>query len=262
MTREERRLRKIAKKAIGLLDLTNLNEGCTARDIEDLCRRAVTPHGKVAAICIWKEHVPQAKALLKGSGIRIATVVNFPRGGTDVDTVVAETRQAIVSGTDEIDLVLPYRALMAGADGVAAHMVKAVRKTCGRKAKLKVILETGELKDEKLIRKASRLAMEAGADFIKTSTGKVAVNATPDAAAIMLKEIRRHGRKNGGKVGLKPAGGIKTTQDAGLYLDLARKIMGKGWATPRTMRFGASGVLADLLATIDGDQSAPAGEGY
>ncbi|MCB1421142.1 MAG: deoxyribose-phosphate aldolase, partial [Nitratireductor sp.] len=169
MNPEEEHLRRAAEKAIGLLDLTNLNDGCTTADIEDLCKRAVTPHGKVAAICIWKEHIPQAKALLKDIGICIATVVNFPHGGTDVDAVLAETRQAIADGADEIDLVLPYRAFMAGAEGVAAYMVKAVRKTCGRKALLKVILETGELKDEKLIRKASRLAIDAGADFIKTS---------------------------------------------------------------------------------------------
>ena len=260
MTPEERHLKKAAAKAIGLLDLTNLNEDCTAADIENLCRRAVTPHGKVAAICIWKEHIPQAKALLRDSGIRIATVVNFPHGGTDVDTVLAETRQAIADGADEIDLVLPYRALMAGAEGVATYMVKAVRKVCGRKALLKVILETGELGDEKLIRKASRLAIDAGADFIKTSTGKVAVNATPETAEIMLKVIRKHGSRH--KTGFKPAGGIRTTADAAAYLDLARNIMGKNWAKPRTMRFGASGVLADLLATLDGAESEKPGGGY
>ena len=260
MTPEERHLKKAAAKAIGLLDLTNLNDDCTVADIEDLCRRAVTPHGKVAAICIWKEHIPQAKALLRDSGIRIATVVNFPHGGTDVDAVLAETRQAIADGADEIDLVLPYRALMKGADSVATYMVKAVRKACGGKALLKVILETGELKDEKLINRASKLAIDAGADFIKTSTGKVAVNATPQTAEIMLKVIRKHGRKN--KTGFKPAGGIRTTEDAAAYLDLARRIMGKDWARPRTMRFGASGVLADLLATLEGEASAQQGEGY
>lgn len=260
MSPEEKHLRKAAEKAIGLLDLTNLNDDCTAADIEDLCRRAVTPHGRVAAICIWKEHIPQAKALLKDSGVRIATVVNFPHGGTDVNAVLAETSQAIADGADEIDLVLPYRALLAGAEGVATYMVHAVRKACGRKALLKVILETGELKDEKLIRKASKLAIDAGADFIKTSTGKVAVNATPETAEIMLKAIRKHGRRH--KTGFKPAGGIRTTEDAAAYLDLARRIMGKGWAKPSTMRFGASGVLADLLATLDGGASAKPGEGY
>ncbi|MCB1387084.1 MAG: deoxyribose-phosphate aldolase [Nitratireductor sp.] len=251
-------LKQAAAKAISLLDLTNLNDVCTPADIADLCARATTPHGKVAAICIWKEHVRQARKLLKGTGIRIATVVNFPAGGTDVDAVIAETEQAIADGADEIDLVLPYRALIVGAEGVARYMVRRIARTCRGKALLKVIIETGELKDVGLIRRASGLSIEEGADFIKTSTGKVPVNATPEAAEIMLKVIARTGRK----IGFKPAGGIRTTADAAAYLDLAARIMGRKWAGPRTLRFGASSVLADLLATLDGKAPAKSSGGY
>ncbi len=248
-------LKETAAVALSLLDLTNLKDDCTGAQIEALCARAQTPYGNTAAICIWPRFVAHARLIL-GSGhpIRIATVVNFPSGEMEVADVAAETREAIADGADEIDLVIPYRKFIAGSGRAVTDMVAAVRAECGDATLLKVILETGEIKDAAMIRRASELAIEAGADFIKTSTGKVSVNATLEAADIMLRAIRESGRK----VGFKPAGGIASVADAGLYLSLAETIMTPDWAIPSTFRFGASGVLDDILAVLSGTQSAPA----
>jgi deoxyribose-phosphate aldolase len=246
-----------ARQAIACLDLTDLNDTSTAAAVADLCARARTPHGPVAAICIWPRFVAGARPLLAGTGIRIATVVSFPDGDHPSGDVLAMTRQALADGADEIDLVVPYRALMAGQAGAVTARVREVRSACGG-ALLKTILETGELKDPGLIRAAAREALAGGADFLKTSTGKVAVNATPDAARILLEEILASGRP----VGLKPAGGVRTTADAATYLDLADAVMGDGWARPASFRIGASGVLADLLATLDGSAPAKPAAGY
>jgi deoxyribose-phosphate aldolase len=248
-----------ATLALTCLDLTNLNDDCTPADIEDLCARAVTPFGNVAAICIWPQFVVQATELLKDTPVKVATVVNFPAGTATGEAVIAETEAAIASGANEIDLVMPYRRIEDDTNlvyGVIAGTRGAAGKTL-----LKVILETGELNDDGLIRKASQIAMDGGADFIKTSTGKVPINATPEAAAIMLSVIADHG----GDVGFKPAGGIKTLADAELYLDLAEQALGPDWATPRTFRLGASSLLDNLLAGLEGrtaDGADDAGKGY
>ncbi|MBU2326157.1 MAG: deoxyribose-phosphate aldolase, partial [Alphaproteobacteria bacterium] len=165
---------------------------------------------------------------------------------------------AIRDGADEIDLVIPYRKFIAGDEAAVSEMVAAVRKACAAPVLLKVILETGELKDKALIRRASEIAIAEGADFIKTSTGKVAVNATLEAADIMLQAIRDSRRK----VGFKPAGGISTVADAGHYLRLADTIMGEDWVMPSTFRFGASGLLDDILAVLSGAQSPTVASGY
>lgn len=184
--------------------------------------------------------------------MKIATVVNFPSGDLAVADVIAETRQAIADGADEIDLVIPYRAFLSGDEAAVTEMVTAVKAACTSPVILKTILETGEIKDAALIRKASDLAIAAGSDFIKTSTGKVAVNATLAAAEIMLTAINESGKP----VGFKPAGGVRTVGDAEAYLALAASILGEGWATPKTFRFGASGLLGDILSVLGG-QSAP-----
>lgn len=244
----------IAKKALSLLDLTDLSDTCDAAAIEKLCAQAQTPFGTTAAICIWPRFVAQARGILgKGHAIKIATVVNFPSGNLAVADVLAETKQAINDGADEIDLVIPYRAFLAGNEAAVTEMVTAVKAACTPPVRLKTILETGEIKDAALIRKASDLAIATGSDFIKTSTGKVAVNATLQSAEIMLTAIKDSGRP----VGFKPAGGVRTVGDAGEYLALAASILGEGWATPKTFRFGASGLLGDILAVLGG-QSAPA----
>ena len=179
----------VAQRAISLVDLTDLNDGSNHEAIDDLCKRAQTQFGNVGAICIWPRFVSHAKKTLSGTGIPIATVVNFPGGNQGVEMTTAETQSAVDDGADEIDLVLPYQALLAGDEATARAMLVAVRSVTLGKALLKVILETGELGDEELIRRASRIAIAAGADFIKTSTGKVSENATLPTAEIMLEEI-------------------------------------------------------------------------
>ncbi|XYK82548.1 MAG: deoxyribose-phosphate aldolase [Labrenzia sp.] len=251
-----------AKRALGLVDLTNLNDDCTAEDITALTNRTVTPHGAVAAVCVWPRFVAQAVKELAGTGVKVATVVNFPAGGEDTQAVVAETRQAIADGADEIDLVMPYRTFVEGRKGFAEEQIVQVKAAIPEPAILKVILETGEIKDPLLIHAASNVAIAAAADFIKTSTGKVAVNATLEAAEIMLTALEEARRDNAERViGFKPAGGIKTASDAAAYLALADKIMGHNWVSASTFRFGASGLLDALTATIDGKDAA-VGEGY
>ena len=239
---------QIAVRALRSLDLTDLNETCSDQAIDALCKKALDPRGPVAAVCVWPQFVKRAQANLKGSPVRIATVVNFPAGGEDVSRVTDDTQEALSDGANEIDLVLPYNALRRGDRAVAVEMVEAVRDLVDGDRLLKVILESGELQDPKLIEAASRIAIEAGADFIKTSTGKTPVSATPEAAEIMLDAIKASGRP----VGLKPSGGIRTLADAKIYLDLADRIMGPGWATPKTFRIGASSVYDALLAAIEG----------
>lgn len=234
----------LARRAIGLLDLTDLSNGLDEAGVERLCARAVTPLGPVAAVCLWAGFVPQARRLLKGTPVRIATVVNFPAGEDDVMRVADEARWALLDGADEIDVVLPWRALMAGRHEVVGALLGAVRAVVPQGRTLKTILETGELQRPELIRAAARIAIGTGADFIKTSTGKTAVSATPEAVRLMLEEIRASGRT----VGIKPSGGIRTIADAGTYLALADEVMGIGWASPATFRFGASGLLDQLLA--------------
>ncbi|MBB4066472.1 deoxyribose-phosphate aldolase [Gellertiella hungarica] len=248
-----------ARRALSVLDLTNLKEDCTPEQIDALVEKAATRHGNVAAICIWPRFVAQARARLgQGSAIRIATVMNFPSGDAGIAETVAETRQALEDGADEIDLVIPYKAFAKGnADAVSA-MVSGVRAAIAAPARLKVILETGELKDAGLIRNASDLAIAAGADFIKTSTGKTAGNATEEAALIMLDAILASGRP----VGLKPSGGIGSVPVAARYLALADEKMGAGWAVAENFRFGASGLLDDILRVLDGGQSTAGGAGY
>ncbi|GAB4362927.1 MAG: deoxyribose-phosphate aldolase [Oricola sp.] len=248
-----------ASRALALIDLTNLNDDCTPEDIDALCGQAVTPFGSVAAICIWPRFVARArKALGTDSGIRIATVVNFPSGDGDERSVLHETKDAVAAGADEIDLVMPYKALAAGDEETARSMIATIRAATEGVALLKVIIEAGELKTPHLIETASRMALEEGADFIKTSTGKVAVNATPEAAGIMLTVLKDFGDE---KRGFKPAGGIRTVADAGQYLALADRIMGPDWVSASTFRFGASSLLKDVLAALSGDEpAAPDGD--
>ena len=235
-----------ARRVLALIDLTDLGEPTTAEAIAALCRRAVGPHGSTAAVCVWPEFVTRASTALRGSGVTVAAVVNFPEGGEDVDAVVRLTDAVLESGADEVDLVLPYRAYLSGRIDVAAKVVDAARRAVPSDKLLKVILETGSYPNQRDVAGASALAIDHGADFIKTSTGKTSVSATPDAARTMLEEIRRSGRS----VGLKPSGGIRTVDDAARYLDLADEIMGEGWVTRDTFRFGASGLLDAVEATL------------
>ena len=234
-----------------MLDLTELGDHATVDDVTALCTRAIGPHGKVAAVCVWPRHVAHAARQLAATGVRIATVVNFPSGNDDIDAVVELARSAQLDGADEIDLVLPYRAFLAGDHARGAAMISAVRQAvaAGSGKTLKVILETGELGDLAVIRAAAELAIRHGADFIKTSTGKTPVSATLGATQVMLQVIHDLDPA----VGLKPSGGIRTLAEAAAHLAQADTIMGPAWASPATFRFGASGLLTALEAAIDGD---------
>lgn len=250
-----------ARLALRCLDLTSLKDSDTDASIAALAHQAATPHGTPAALCVYPRFVPTALRALAERGladrVRVATVVNFPRGEAPVDEVVAQTRAALADGAHEIDLVFPWRALQSGNARTGHEMVAAVRQACGD-ATLKVILETGELRDPSRIREASGLALDAGADFLKTSTGKVPVNATPEAVAPMLEAIRADGTR----AGLKVAGGVASLADVQAYVALATGTYGADRLSPDTLRFGASSLLAVLLATLDGGSGTTASGPY
>jgi deoxyribose-phosphate aldolase len=212
--------------------------------IAALCAQAVTPAGPVAAVCVYGRFAAQAVEALRDTPVRVATVANFPHGGDDAGPVVEEARRAVAAGVDEVDVVLPYARYAAGDTAAALAVVEATREATSGVG-LKVILETGQLGDPELVRRAAADALAAGADFVKTSTGKTSPGATTAAARPMLEAVR-----DAGHGGFKASGGIRTTADAGEYLALADEILGAGWATPATMRFGASSLLDDLLEAL------------
>jgi deoxyribose-phosphate aldolase len=246
---------ELARRAIALLDLTDLTDDCTPAAIESLCERA-TRYG-TAAVCVWPDFVAQASGALAGSGVRIATVVDFPSGDERPFAVGLVTERSLADGAHEIDVVLPYRAFAAGDRERPSAMLERVRRITEGNALMKVILETGELDDLDLVEQAARFAIEHGADFVKTSTGKSPVSATLPAAERMLEVIAVSGRP----VGLKPAGGIGTADAAGDYISLAERIMGHGWVRPSTFRFGASGLLNSLLVAAGESSQAGAQSG-
>ena len=254
-------LKKVAKQAIALMDLTTLNDDDTEQKVIDLCHKALTPAGHTAAICIYPRFIPIARKTLMELGaedIKIATVTNFPQGNDDIAIAVLETRAAVAYGADEVDVVFPYRALMAGNETVGFELVKACKEECGKDVLLKVIIESGELKDPALIRRASEISIDAGADFIKTSTGKVPVNATLEAAEIMLSVIKEKDTQ----VGFKPAGGVRDAAAAAQFLGVAERILGADWISSRTYRFGASSLLASLLHTLELSDAPAQSQGY
>ena len=247
-----------ARRAISVLDLTSLNDDDTPEIIEALCKRAQTPAGNTAAVCVYAPFVELSCRALRETDVKNATVVNFPDGGTNAERVADETADCVAKGADEVDLVLPYKAFLAGDTAVAKDVLDATRTACGPKITMKVILETGEYDDLTKVYDAARLAIKHGANFVKTSTGKVPVGATPQSAVAMLTAIRDVRDEDGVAAGFKASGGVKTTDDAALYLAIADEIMGDGWATPQTFRFGASGVLTALLATCGVSQDGTA----
>ncbi len=241
--------------ALKLLDLTSLDDSDNDQTVERLSQRAGTTDQHVAALCVMPGLVARAAEALAQRGlqgrVKVATVVNFPSGEEAPEAVIEHARTALTSGADEIDLVFPYRHLIKGDEKSGYQLVSRCRQACSGHT-LKVILETGELKSSELIRSASEIALAAGADFLKTSTGKVSVNATVPAATVMMETIRDSGRPTG----FKASGGIRTTEDAAVHLDLARDILGEQWLRPERFRFGASSLLDDLLDNL-GSESRP-----
>lgn len=235
--------------ALACLDLTSLNTADTEADIAALCQRAQSPFGPVAAVCVWPRLAAFARAQLPAP-IGVAAVANFPHGNADIDAAVRDTKQIVQAGAQEVDLVLPYRSLMAGDERTVAELLNAVRRACPGLL-LKVILETGELRTLALIERACQLSLDGGADFLKTSTGKTPVSATLEAARLMLGTIAaspaaRH------RVGFKAAGGIRTVAEAAAYLTLTQELLGASALTPQRFRIGASSLLDDIEAVLKG----------
>ena len=237
-----------ALRSLKLVDLTSLNDDDSVTSIQTLAALAQTPFGPPAALCIYPRFVPTAKAALAALGlhqVRLATVTNFPRGEASPAQAAAETAAAITLGADEVDVVFPWRALLAGQPEAGFELVSQCRALVGTGV-LKVIIESGELKTPALIRQASEISIAAGAHFIKTSTGKTAVSATPEAAEIMIQAIRDSGQA----VGFKAAGGVRSVAEAAQYLAIADRLMGPEWAQASTFRFGASSLLGSLLQSL------------
>ena len=244
-------LQHTARLALACLDLTSLNDADDAVAIAALSQRALGPAGLPAALCVWPRFVGQARAALPPA-VRVAAVANFPAGADNLGLALADTRAIVAAGADEVDLVLPWRQLLSGdaADAErAAALVVAVRAACAGRT-LKLIIESGELANPALIRQASLIGLDAGVDFLKTSTGKMPSGATPAAARVMLQAIAAHPR--GAQVGFKASGGIRTVADAAVYITLVREILGGSALTPQRLRFGASGLLGDIETVLAG----------
>lgn len=242
-----------ARMALACLDLTSLNDSDSEASTAALCARAQTAFGPVAAVCVWPRFVAQARAALPPS-VRVAAVANFPAGELDLARALRDIEAIAQAGGDEIDVVLPWKALAAGQVQEVAEFLAEVRHA-SRPLTLKVIIESGELHDEALIRRATQLALGAGADFIKTSTGKTAVSATPAAAKAMLAEIKASGLSS---AGFKASGGIRSVAQAAEYLQLAAD----AGLDAKRVRFGASGLLDDILNVLGGGASAAQGSAY
>lgn len=247
-------LRSAARTALACLDLTSLNDADDAAAIRALCDQADGPAGRPAALCVWPRFVSQARAQAP-AGVRVAAVANFPAGALDTAAAVADARAIVDAGGDEVDLVLPWRALQAGDAAGAAALVRAVRAACAGRT-LKLIVESGDLATPALLRQACAIGLDAGVDFLKTSTGKTATGATPAAARVMLEAIAAHPR--GAAVGFKASGGVRRVADAAVYIALVRDILGDAAATPQRLRFGASGLLRDIEALLAGGAPAAA----
>jgi deoxyribose-phosphate aldolase len=239
--------------AIRMVDLTTLEGADTPGKVRAMCAKAVHPDPgdpsvpKVAAVCVYPDLVAQAVDALKGSGVKVASVAtSFPSGRSSLDVKTTETAFAVAAGADEIDMVIDRGAFLAGDYVKVFEEIVAIKAACGA-AHLKVILETGELSTYDNVRRASWLAMLAGGDFIKTSTGKVKTAATLPVTLIMLEAVRDFLATTGRKVGVKPAGGIRTTKDAVKMLVLVNETVGEGWLSPDWFRLGASTLLNDLL---------------
>lgn len=239
--------------AISMIDLTTLEGSDTAGKVRALGAKAVLPDPsdrstpRVAAVCVYPDMVATAKAAVAGSPVKVASVATgFPAGRVTLDVKLADTREAVAAGADEIDMVIDRGAFLAGNYGKVHEEITAVKEASGP-ARLKVIFETGELSTYDNIRRASWLAMLAGADFIKTSTGKVGVNATPANTLLMLQAVRDFRDRTGVRIGVKPAGGIRTAKDAVKFLVLVNETAGPDWLDSHWFRFGASSLLGDLL---------------
>ena len=239
-----------------MIDLTTLEGKDTKGKVQQLCYKAMHPHDTlkgiptVAAICVYPTYVAIAKEALKGSGIQVASVATaFPSGNSKLQVKLDDTKYAVEQGADEIDMVISRGEFLTGNYQYVYDEIVAVKKACG-KAHLKVILETGELDTLDNVRKASEIAMYAGADFIKTSTGKIQPAATMQVTYVMFDAIRDFYLKTGKMIGMKPAGGISTSKIALQYLVMLNEMLGEKWMNNEYFRFGASSLANDILMQL------------
>jgi deoxyribose-phosphate aldolase len=244
------------KLAISMIDLTTLEGKDTPGKVKQLCYKAMHPHDSikdlptVAAVCVYPAQVSTAKKALQGSDIKVASVSTaFPSGQSSLEAKLADTKFAVEQGADEIDMVISRGHFLAGNYQYVFDEIASVKEACGE-AHLKVILETGELDTLDNIRKASEIAMHAGANFIKTSTGKIQPAATMQATYVMLDAIKDFYLKTGKMVGMKPAGGISTAKLALQYLVMLNEVLGEKWMNKNYFRFGASSLVNDLLMQL------------
>ena len=242
-------------------DLTTLEGSDTPGKVAAMCAKAVRPKPgdpsipSVAAVCVYPARVADCVEHLRGSGVKVASVATaFPSGQSFTSIKVAETEEAVKAGAQEIDMVIDRGAFLAGDYGRVYDEIVAVKEACGD-AHLKVILETGELGTYDAVRRASILAMAAGADFIKTSTGKTQPSATPPIALVMMESIRDFTRETGRQVGFKAAGGVRNAKSAITYLVIAYETLGADWMTPDRLRIGASTLLNDVLMQIEKERT-------
>ncbi len=249
------------KLAISMMDLTTLDAKDTPGKVKQLCAKAIRPDESMpdipsaAAVCVYPNMVAIAKKALAGTKINVAAVATaFPSGMSTRDVKIRETKFAVAEGADEIDMVISRGKFLAGEFSYVFDEIAAIKEACGN-AHLKVILETGELSTLDNVRKASDLAMYAGADFIKTSTGKIQPAATLPVTLVMLEAIRDFYYNEGKMIGMKPAGGISTAKLALQYLVVVRETLGEAWLSPDYFRFGASSLANDLLMQIKKQQT-------
>lgn len=242
--------------AIALTDLTTLEGKDSAEKVRALCRKARRPDPArddvppVAAVCVYPRLVATARAALAGSPVLVASVATaFPSGQSSLATRLAEVEEAVAAGAHEVDMVISRGAFLSGRHALVAEEIREVKAACGA-AHLKVILETGELETYDNVRAAAELAIANGADFVKTSTGKVAPAATMGVTLVLLEAVREHWRATGRAVGVKAAGGIRSAKQALHYLVMVKETMGDDWLRPERFRFGASTLLDDLLLQV------------
>ena len=262
----KRSIKKSAKVAglrlaVAMMDLTTLEGKDTPGKVRQMCQKALLPLdrdptiGPVAAVCVYPNLVSVAKKALAGSKVKVASVATaFPSGQSPLPVKLDDVRRAVEFGADEIDMVIDRGAMLAGDYQKVFDEIAATKEACGA-AHLKVILETGELGSLDVVRKASEIGIAAGGDFIKTSTGKIVPAATPQVTLVMLEAIRDHHWATGRKIGMKPAGGIRTAKQALHYLVIVKETLGDAWLTPDLFRFGASTFLNDVLMQLEKERT-------
>ena len=249
------------KLAVAMMDLTTLEGKDTAGKVRQMCQKALLPLetdasiGPVAAVCVYPNLVTVAKKALARSTVKVASVATaFPSGQSPSPVKLDDVRRAVEFGADEIDMVIDRGAMLSGDYRKVFDEIASTKEACGH-AHLKVILETGELGSLDVVRKASEIGIAAGGDFIKTSTGKIVPAATPQVTLVMLEAIRDHFYATGHKVGMKPAGGIRTAKQALHYLVIVKETLGDAWLTPDLFRFGASTLLNDVLMQLEKERT-------